>query len=124
VRGGHDGRGAAYVRARETGRPDRLFADPWAAEFVSKSGWSPPLPAERGETDDESKRNWAALEFWLVVRTRFLDEFVLTASAAGCRQIVALGAGLDARAFRLEWPSGVRLFELTYRTCWSSRGKC
>jgi methyltransferase (TIGR00027 family) len=28
------------------------------------------------------------------------------------RQVVLLGAGLDARAFRLDWPEGVRLFEL------------
>jgi O-methyltransferase involved in polyketide biosynthesis len=47
-----------------------------------------------------------------VVRTRFLDELVLTACAAGCRQVVALGAGLDARAFRLDVPAGLRWFEL------------
>jgi methyltransferase (TIGR00027 family) len=49
---------------------------------------------------------------WVVVRTRFLDEVVLDATASGCRQAVIFGAGLDARAFRLDWPAGSRLFEL------------
>ena len=46
------------------------------------------------------------------MRTRFLDDLVLDGCAHGCRQVVILGAGLDARAFRLAFPSGVRLFEL------------
>ena len=33
-------------------------------------------------------------------------------SDGGLRQFVILGAGLDARAFRLAWPPGVRLVEL------------
>ena len=49
---------------------------------------------------------------WVRVRTRFLDDLVLDACANGCRQIVTLGAGLDARAFRLDLPAGARLFEL------------
>jgi methyltransferase (TIGR00027 family) len=49
---------------------------------------------------------------WVTVRTRFLDDLVLDACAGGCRQVVILGAGLDARAFRLAWPDGLRVFEL------------
>jgi methyltransferase (TIGR00027 family) len=30
----------------------------------------------------------------------------------GVRQVVLVAAGLDTRAFRLAWPSGVRVFEL------------
>jgi methyltransferase (TIGR00027 family) len=47
-----------------------------------------------------------------VIRTRFFDDHLLGAAAAGCRQVVLLAAGLDTRAFRLAWPGGVRLFEL------------
>ena len=46
------------------------------------------------------------------MRTRFLDDLLLDACAGGTRQVVIFGAGLDARAFRLSWPEGVRLFEL------------
>lgn len=47
----------------------------------------------------------------LVIRTRFFDEMLLDAAGTS-HQIVLLGAGLDARAFRLPWPKATRLFEL------------
>jgi methyltransferase (TIGR00027 family) len=47
-----------------------------------------------------------------VVRTRFFDDYLIAAVAAGCRQVVLLAAGLDTRAFRLSWPQWVRVFEL------------
>jgi methyltransferase (TIGR00027 family) len=46
------------------------------------------------------------------VRTRFLDEIVLDAARRGGRQFVVLGAGLDARAFRLPLPADARFFEV------------
>lgn len=52
---------------------------------------------------------------WLVpniaARTRFIDEQVLSAIAAGVRQVVICGAGYDDRALRFRAP-GVRFFEL------------
>jgi len=106
--------GVAYVRALETTRRDRSFADPLAAEFVTASGWIPPDGTEidQADTSNEIQAYWATIARWVVVRTRFLDEFSLESAQAGVRQFVILGAGLDARAFRLEWPPGVRLFEL------------
>jgi methyltransferase (TIGR00027 family) len=48
-----------------------------------------------------------------VVRTHFFDDFLLYASwGAGVRQVVLLAAGMDARAFRLSWAPGTRLYEL------------
>ncbi|MGH3156109.1 MAG: SAM-dependent methyltransferase, partial [Streptosporangiaceae bacterium] len=44
--------------------------------------------------------------------TVFLDELLASACQHGCLQVVLLGAGLDARAFRLPWPAGLRCFEL------------
>src|SRR5258708_23106982 len=44
-------------------------------------------------------------------RTRFVDEQVLAAIAAGVRQIVICGAGYDDRALRFR-SDGVRYFEL------------
>ena len=46
------------------------------------------------------------------VRTRYFDDFFLDAAAAGLRQAVILAAGLDARAYRLAWPSGAVVFEV------------
>jgi methyltransferase (TIGR00027 family) len=94
----------AAVRARETARPDRLFADPLAAAFAEAGGLdlgSPP-----------GGRRAVALRVWVVGRTVFMDGLLAGASQQGCRQVVLLGAGFDARAFRLPWPAGTRCFEV------------
>jgi len=48
----------------------------------------------------------------VAIRTRFYDGYLLAAAFSGHRQAVLLAAGLDARAFRLSSPEGVRLWEL------------
>jgi methyltransferase (TIGR00027 family) len=103
--------GVAYARADEYEREDRLFDDPYARAFLEAApGWSPPSRAEPAVPDAGSVG--AALNWYVAVRTRFCDDFVLAASRAGCRQVVLLAAGLDTRAFRLHWPTGTTLFEV------------
>jgi methyltransferase (TIGR00027 family) len=46
------------------------------------------------------------------VQTRFFDEFFMSATDGGIRQAVIVAAGLDSRAYRLEWPSGTTVFEV------------
>lgn len=89
----------AMARALESARPDRMFQDPYAQGFVDAA------------KDVLEPDEWPSLEAWVdlfysrgVVRTRFIDDYVCEAVAAGCRQVVILGAGLDARAFRLPVP--------------------
>ena len=41
-----------------------------------------------------------AFQAWTAVRTRFVEDFVESAGAAGARQYVVLGAGLDSFAYR------------------------
>ncbi len=101
---GATGLAIAAIRAAETAREDRLFADPLAEAFVAASGWTSQRPP--------GDRRAAALRFWVLARTVFLDELLAAASGDGCLQVVLLGAGFDARAFRLPWPPGVRCFEL------------
>ena len=48
----------------------------------------------------------------MAVRTRHIDEFFLDAARAGVRQAVILASGLDARAYRLPWPSGTTVYEI------------
>jgi methyltransferase (TIGR00027 family) len=50
---------------------------------------------------------------YLAARTMFFDEAVQHAIRDGIRQVVILGAGYDARAWRLQQP-GVRFFEIDY----------
>jgi methyltransferase (TIGR00027 family) len=49
---------------------------------------------------------------FLPIRTRWFDDFLASATADGLGQIVGLGAGLDTRALRLDWPDGTVLFEV------------
>jgi hypothetical protein len=100
--------GVAAVRAAEAARPVPLFVDPLAPVFVraAQTFWT----VDRDEPAD--RRRVGALIFWIRVRTRFLDDVIARASADGCRQFVVLGAGLDARAFRLPLPPDARFFEV------------
>jgi methyltransferase (TIGR00027 family) len=69
------------------------------------------VAAAGGEVVEAVSLPPGASEF-LAVRTRFFDDEVRAACDGGIRQVVLLAAGLDCRAFRLDWPDGVRLFEL------------
>jgi methyltransferase (TIGR00027 family) len=96
----------AQARANESARPDRLIDDPFAQQFVSAANaWFSP----------ESKGLAGLLRLrgdYIAIRTRFFDDYLLEACRVGCRQIVLLAAGLDARAFRLAWCPEVELFEV------------
>jgi methyltransferase (TIGR00027 family) len=48
----------------------------------------------------------------MAARTRFFDDFFADAGDAGIRQAVILASGLDARAYRLDWPTGAVVFEI------------
>ncbi len=94
-------RWTAAARARESGRQDHLFDDPWAAALAGQEGadWI----AQRPENSTLP----------IVLRTRYFDDFVQRITQQdGIRQVVLLAAGLDTRGFRLAWPAGVQLFEL------------
>ena len=52
------------------------------------------------------------LQDFFAARTAFIDDFFVAAADAGIRQVVILAAGLDARAWRLAWPEGTRVYEL------------
>lgn len=108
--------GVARIRAAESQRPDRLFDDPLASAFATAfpDGEAPPGEHADAEPPDPAAPGTLAgrLIFQVVIRTRFYDEYLAAAAADGCRQVVLLAAGLDSRAFRLDWPPGLRLFEL------------
>jgi len=96
----------AAARARESERPHRLFNDPLAAALAGAEGfaWLDRMTVAAGS---------GGPELYPVIRTRFFDEFLLNACGdAGVRQVVLVAAGLDTRAYRLEWPSGTRLYEV------------
>jgi methyltransferase (TIGR00027 family) len=85
----------AVVRAEEAARPaeERLFEDPYAAAF-----------AAAGAHAAESTQRFLELPFFrdgIRLRTRFIDDAVRDALAAGLDQVVLMGAGFDARGLRM-----------------------
>ncbi|WP_413759925.1 class I SAM-dependent methyltransferase [Streptomyces sp. MMBL 11-3] len=103
----------AAARAIETHRDDALARDVYAEHFVraapASAGW-PVHP--RQVPDGEADPLWGRFARYFGLRTRVLDDFVLRSVHTGARQVVLLGAGLDTRAFRLDWPSGCVVFEI------------
>jgi methyltransferase (TIGR00027 family) len=101
----------AAARARESLRPDRLFSDPLASALAGSEGVA---FMERLEGASRPPGAVASTENpYIAIRTRFFDEFFgRAAKESEARQVVLLAAGLDTRAFRLDWPEGTRLFEL------------
>ena len=90
----------AACRATESARIDAWFHDE-LAQHVLAAAIAPPA-ISRG------------LVRWVAVRTRFLDELVERAVAEGIRQVVIVGAGLDARAYRLLLPRDLTVFEIDH----------
>jgi methyltransferase (TIGR00027 family) len=95
----------AAARARESRRQDRLFDDPWALVLAGKStieGYDRAISHFGTEIADLN-----------AIITRYFDDFLLRATEVeGIRQVVIVGAGLDARAFRLKWAALTQLYEL------------
>ena len=101
--------GVTWLRAREGRREDPLFRDPYAEAFLSEARSVVARDTVRAGRGDSAS---AIFGLHVAIRTRFYDDYLLAAAGSGCPQVVLLAAGLDARAFRLAWPDGVRLFEL------------
>ena len=105
----------AYSRAQESRGAEPLFVDPLASAFVTAvvgEGDGERMPSLGFARDDGSSRLWNAFRCYFAQRTPFYDAQVMAAVADGCRQVVILGAGLDARAFRLGLPGDVTVFEV------------
>lgn len=101
----------AACRAIETHRPDSLVNDPYAEVFVAAADSPVPLPT-RSRGDEDFAIPWASMATYMGVRSRFFDEFFAAACATGVEQVVLLAAGLDARAFRLDWRPATTVYEL------------
>ena len=120
---GESSRTAEYMalfRALETVRAPgrRLFVDRFARGFLSAPLRSVVDAARvpgvgalvRGVID----RLWPGARTSAVARTRFIDERLSRAVGAGARQIVILGAGFDARAYRLPGARDRAVFEVDH----------
>jgi methyltransferase (TIGR00027 family) len=95
-------RWAAVYRAREGGRKDALFHDPFAKR----------LAGERGEQIASAlpfhdRNSWS----W-VTRTHLFDRFISEQIGQGVDLVVNLAAGLDARPYRMALPTSLIWIEV------------
>jgi methyltransferase (TIGR00027 family) len=99
----------AAKRAIETSREDRLFDDPYAAMLAADE--IPVLLDRWRKLDGETAQISRKRTRFIAIRTRFYDDFLMSAQSQ-IAQVVILGAGMDARAFRLPWLPHIHLYEI------------
>ncbi|MBV9513670.1 MAG: class I SAM-dependent methyltransferase [Mycobacteriaceae bacterium] len=119
----------AAARAAATRSEKPLINDPYARPLVEAVGVDMLTRMARGELDlseldEEQTRGVRRMTDNMAARTKFFDDFLLTATggrnsagatgatSAGIRQVVILASGLDARAYRLPWPAGTIVYEV------------
>lgn len=110
----------ALFRALETVRPagQRLFDDPFATAFlgprlrlvVGLSRARVVGAVVRAYID----HRWPGVRTSAVARTRFIDEVAAASLGSGTEQVVILGAGFDARAYRLAAMTRATVFEVDH----------
>ncbi|OBK88873.1 class I SAM-dependent methyltransferase [Mycobacterium sp. 1165178.9] len=108
--------GVAASRAAETAGPDPLIRDDFARLLVSSAGpaWARLADPELAwlDGDEHGQRSHRCGINYQAVRTHFFDQYFADAAGAGIRQVVILAAGLDSRAYRLDWPAGTTVYEI------------
>ena len=95
----------AAMRAVETKRSEsegRLFVDAYAELLAGEEGATLLKKAIEAAGDQPA----------IAIRTKYIDEKFTNFVNEGGRQIVMLAAGMDTRAYRMNFPSGTTLFEL------------
>ncbi len=94
-------RWTALYRATESARSDALFRDPLAERLAGEQG-----RAIVAKTPIMSRSGW-----WLVARTKIIDDAISAAIADGCDRVLNLAAGLDTRPYRLDLPPDFQWIE-------------
>lgn len=92
----------AIIRARESERADALFHDSFARR----------LAGERGERIASSNPAVERMEWALVIRTYLYDQFISEQLQQGVDLVLNLGAGLDARPYRMVLPAELNWIEV------------
>lgn len=111
----------AAARAVASRADEPVISDPFAeplvravgVDFFTKLASGELTPADLDAGDGgQSPVGITRFADGMAARTRFFDDFFADAVAAGVRQAVILASGLDARAYRLDWPADMVLYEI------------
>jgi methyltransferase (TIGR00027 family) len=104
--------------ARAIANNDESIDDPFAEPLVRAVGvdfltrWATGDLTAADVDDEGTAWGLAQMPAAMAARTRYFDEFFADAAKDGIRQAVILASGLDARAYRLDWPAGMTVFEI------------
>ena len=104
----------AAARAAETASEQPLIRDEFAELLISTPELSE-LMSKMSSTfagDAEFENIYRHMVDYQAARTHFFDAYFAAAAAAGIHQHVILAAGLDSRAYRLDWPAGTVVYEV------------
>jgi methyltransferase (TIGR00027 family) len=107
----------ASGRAMATKDPRGLINDPFAEPLVRAVGLDFFTKMMDGELDistidNASPARMQAMIDGMAVRTRYFDDYFISATGTGVRQVVILASGLDSRAYRLPWPAATVVYEI------------
>jgi methyltransferase (TIGR00027 family) len=92
---------AAAFRSRETQREDALFRDPFAAALAGQRG----LEIADALSTPTNSVSW-------ITRTFLFDRFISKKVDEGVDLVLNLGAGLDARPYRMKLPASLQWVEV------------
>jgi methyltransferase (TIGR00027 family) len=108
--------GVAAFRARARFEPGSLRGDDQLASRLI--GWKlrvlATTPLLRDVMLTVYERVLPGAYFYMMARTKYLDEFVMREVQRGAEQVVILGAGLDSRAYRLPGLERCLVFEVDH----------
>lgn len=110
----------AFFRALEHALPAsrRLFEDRFAPTFLSSrlrvAVRLSRVPLAGAAMRAYIDRRWPGARTSAVARTRFIDDTAWTALQSGITQVVILGAGFDARAYRIPGMDRAVVFEVDH----------
>ena len=108
-------RWVARYRAIESARPDALFKDPFAAILAGKHGEDIVNNLSFGKEG----------AWWLIIRTKVLDDFINRLVAeAKIDSVLNLAAGLDSRPFRMNLPLDFKWFEVDLPEILEYKAEC
>ena len=107
----------AAARAMATRDPRKLIDDKYAEPLVRAVGIPFFVDMIDGRLDtspfgDDGAERVQAMTGGMAMRTKFFDEYFAASASRGIRQAVILASGLDSRAYRLDWPSGMVVYEV------------
>ena len=102
---------AAAARAVASRSPDPVIDDPFAEVLVRALGMKIFTQIVDGIIEfAEIGTEW--FPHYFGVRCRAFDYFLAEACRVGIRQAVILASGLDCRAYRLDWPNAMSIYEI------------